>query len=371
MFIENKTLDLPKSLSYMDIIENKLICKNKIAEKIKTKKKNINNDSIVMPNYDNIEKLFDYNYNIQQLKIFSKHYKLKTSGTKKQLLIRIYNFIYLSKYIVKIQKKYRTFLHKKYNILKGPALFNRNICNNNNDFLTFEEIKDINDDQFFSYCDNDNFIYGFDILSIYNLIFTEKTKNYVLNDKIKNPYNRNDIPLKVIADIKTILRIGKIIKKNVNVKIKDINDDISYQKSLELKALELFQCINSLGNYSDVNWFLNLNKNKLIRLIRELYDIWNFRSQIYPNVKRAICPPDGNPFRNVNILHLNNINNIFELKKIILNVLENFVYSGSDRENKNLGSLYVLSALTLVSENAANTIPWLFESVSNDWNSLI
>jgi hypothetical protein len=337
--------------------------KNNFQQKIKT---TIQNDLLIIPNYKNIEILFKYNYNVSQLKYFIKHYKLKTSGTKKQLLNRIFYFIYYSHFITKIQKIVRGFFQRSLNKLRGPGLWNRLLCNNKNDFLTFENINDIEIQQFFSYKDIDNFIYGFDILSIYNLIYTKKNYSYIMNNEIKNPYNRNIISLTIISNIDKLIKLGKIMKISINVKIKDMNDDISFQKSLEFKALDIFQYINSLGNYSDVSWFLNLNRNKLITFIRELEDIWNFRAQIPNNIKLLICPPNGNPFGN-SILQLSNITNninIFELQKIVLNIIEKLVYSGIDRENKKIGILYVLSALTLVSSSAASALPWLYESAS-------
>ena len=51
------------------------------------------------------------------------------------------------------------------------------------------------------------------------------------------------------------------------------------------------------------------------------------------------------------------------LKKSVLSIMENLVRAGIDRDSKVLGSYYVLSALTLVSQPAAEALPWLFESV--------
>jgi hypothetical protein len=55
---------------------------------------------------------------------------------------------------------------------------------------------------------------------------------------------------------------------------------------------------------------------------------------------------------------------VTHLEILILHVLEKFVNSGADTDNKSLGAYYVLGALTLVNENAATSLPWLFQSVS-------
>ena len=44
--------------------------------------------------------------------------------------------------------------------------------------------------------------------------------------------------------------------------------------------------------------------------------------------------------------------------------MEKFVNSGTDNDSKSLGAYYILGALTLVNTDAANALPWLFQSVS-------
>ena len=88
---------------------------------------------------------------------------------------------------------------------------------------------------------------------------------------------------------------------------------MSNEKVIELRALSLFQNINALGNYSDSQWFLSLTKLQLIKFIKELADIWNYRAQIDEQTKNKICPLHGNPFRYLNM---------------------NFVYTESDMSNE-------------------------------------
>src|SRR6056300_871723 len=150
---------------------------------IKNKKK----DSI--PNfelrYDNFVK---DNLTLKKLKLpvlkhACKHYKLKVTGTKPVLIERLTVLFLQIKSAIKIQKTIRmnqikTYLHKR-----GPAVNNRNICNNQNDFVTMEPIEEIPFEHFFSYEDDKGFTYGFDIVSLINLIKSSR--------KVENPYNRN------------------------------------------------------------------------------------------------------------------------------------------------------------------------------------
>jgi hypothetical protein len=339
--------------NYMSVITNKY--NNNIwINKNKTK---INDDDIIIPNIKNYNEILKHNYNINQLKSFAKHYKLKTSGNKSEVLSRIYSFLLLSSHIIKIQKKFRGLLVKKYKKLHGPAVINRKLCTNNSDFITMEPIEEINFHQFISYEDKDNFIYGFDIISLHNLYFK-------CGKEIKNPYNRTMIPNSVFNNIKSILRLSRILKIHINLHYEDDSTNISNEKAIELRCLSLFQNIDALGNYSNPQWFLSLNRNQTIKFIRELNDIWNYRAQLSNEIKKDICHPSGDPFRHLSIPYIHTEENMYNVKKVVLEVLEKFVNSGVDKDSKSLGAYYVLSALTLVNEDAASALPWLFNSVN-------
>ena len=77
--------------------------------------------------------------------------------------------MYLMYSCIYIQKSYRNLLCSRLNELHGPAKIQRNLCVNDTDFYTLDEIKNIHYDEFYSFKDESNFIYGFNIKSIYNL----------------------------------------------------------------------------------------------------------------------------------------------------------------------------------------------------------
>ena len=77
--------------------------------------------------------------------------------------------------------------------------------------------------------------------------------------------------------------------------------------------------------------------------------------------KRKVEPIRGNPFYNFNIpLILTKEKE--QIQKKILKIIEIFITRGETREDRSLGVYYVLGALTMVSLNAANSLPWLYES---------
>lgn len=330
-------------------------CEDKMP--VVKKPQKVTDEKINIPTITTYNQLIYNNYNVSQLKNFAKYYKLKICGNKPQLLSRIYSFLYFSSFIIKIQKIFRRYLVSKYKMLHGPASMDRKMCTNSNDFITMEPLDEIIFHQFISYKDVDGFIYGFDITSLHNLFLKS-------DDEIKNPYNRNLIPDSIFKNIRGIIRIGKILNIEINLKFEDDTKKVSNEKAIELKALSLFQQIDALGNYSNVNWFLSLNRFQLVKFIRELMDIWNYRAQLSVQTKRNICPVIGDPFRSLSIQYVITEQNLWNVKKVLLDIINIFINSGIDKDSKALGAYYVLGALTLVNSEAATSLPWLFQSVN-------
>jgi hypothetical protein len=60
--------------------------------------------------------------------------------------------------------------------------------------------------------------------------------------------------------------------------------------------------------------------------------------------------------------HLNIDSPIDEVLRKVVRMTEVLVYSGIDDEHKNLGVMYFLSGLTIVSLDARAQLPWLYEN---------
>ena len=323
---------------------------DKYLKKSKKKLKQSDFEILDFSEYDN---LFKNNYTVSQLKSISRFFKQKVSGNKKELTFNVYNYLKYSFFSIKIQRIFRGFFFRNFLKMRGPAIKNRNICVNNKDFLTFTELKEIPYYQFYSFKDKDNFVYGFDLCSIYNMI---KNGEYV-----KNPYNRNDLPKDILQSIKKVIKTAKKMRLPLNIKLKDDIDSLSYKKKTELRALNVFQKFDTMGFITDSNWLMNLSRNRCIRYIRELDDVWNYRAQITNETKNNILPPNGRLF---NI----NLNNIFStktelfIKNFILDTIEKLISRGVNESSRSLGCFYALGTLTIVSVNASNSLPWLYES---------
>lgn len=340
----------------MDIIEKMESNKKKVTTPVEK----IKDDAIIVPDITNYELLFSYNYNLNQLKLFAKYYKLKITGTKPKLISRIFTHLYLSRVVIVLQKYVRGKLQRKYNMLHGVGFIKRTLCVNAEDFVTLQCIKSIDFHQFISFTDNDGFVYGCDIASLYTLITNAGNKPFI------NPYNRSIIPKIVYTHLIQIIRLSKIFKRTIELACEDdfVEVSLSIKKQLDLRCLSLFQSIDSLGNYSNHNWFMSLSKIQLFKFMRELIDLWNYRAELSVEVKRQICPPHGDPFVNLNIPFIYSLNDLDKIKLQLLIPLEKMVCSGINEGSSSLGAIYILSALTLVNKDAAEALPWLYQSVN-------
>ena len=135
------------------------------------------------------------------------------------------------------------------------------------------------------------------------------------------------------------------------------------ERQSELRAVSLSIMSECTQYIVDHTWLWTLGRMSLIRFIREVYDIWAYRAQLSDEVKRQICPPYGNPFRTVS-LHSLQVRSLDELKNTALEIISRMVTSTHDEGSRGLGANYVLCALTLVNETAANQFPWLYQSVA-------
>lgn len=319
----------------------------------KKKGKKVKDKDFVIPKMKDYNKLIENNYNVKQLKLMCKHYKLKVSGNKEEKIHRVYNYLKYSFYAIKVQRIFRGYLIKKLNKLKGIRFLKKSV--NDVDFLTFQKINEIPFDQVFSFKDEDGFIYTFDIYSIFNLIMKEK------KEIAKNPYTRQKLNTRVIYKLNKIIWISqKILKRDIKYKFEKDTNILTPAQKIEMRAIETFQKIDQLSFITDTKWLLNLSKIRLIRFLRELFDVWNYRAQITNEIKVKIYPPNGKPFSRIpldTLMHKSSITLLGYSLEIMNNLL-----SSEDKDYKTLGANYILGALTIVSPSAANSLPWLYSS---------
>lgn len=299
--------------------------------------------------------LYQHNFTIPQIKSILKEHKIPCRNYKKksELLYYCINALFICCKTKKIQKCWRNYFIRQFNKTLGPSFKNRKLSNNIDDFYTAEDLDEINYYYYFSFQDNDGFVYTFNIISIFSLLEKRQTEN---------PYNRKRFSNEIINMIKKRMNYNKILGET------SVFDEYKpAELTFENKVANVFIQIDELGNYSNPSWFMNLNLIQTKRFLYELFEIWTFRAQLSQQRKAEICPPNGNPFQGIPTtayMTTNQFHSLESLRNMCLTIMEKMVYRAHNDSDKNIGALYILSSLTLVSLNARNSLPWLYASVN-------
>jgi hypothetical protein len=299
---------------------------------------------------------------LPQLKAVAKYNTLRVSGTKPELLNRIIDHFNKIKSAIRIQTILRRNIVIRSIKSRGIGLTDRKKCVNDIDFYTLEPLSEICYADFFSYTDTAGFTYGFDLNSL----------NMMLNKqgKLINPYNREelDVPTRNIITKLIKMSESKTMPISDNEKMRNLITE-ARTKSDDVRIQELFYYIDHLGNYTQSSWFSELSIGRYRRLIVYLYELWRFKANMSNDVKSKICPY-FNPFRDglgetitPNGVQYAVLQDIDELRRTCLTVMENMIYTGVNDDFKRIGAMHVLTVLTHVSTEARTAIPWLYESV--------
>lgn len=330
----------------------------------KRKKVKVSIDEFSIPELNEYNLFLKFNYSCFQLTQICKYYKQKVSGNKNEKIYRLYNYLKYSNYATNIQKVIRGFLARR--LFQIKSLGHLCKCVNDTDFLTLEEIKNIELKQLIviKQDDGDNrvFYYAFNILSLWNLIENARLEKKKI---IENPFTREQMNYRILEKKgRLIFRLTKAVYgEKINIEFKDDEEEIiSLEKKYKKEVVDLFQKIDTIGNFiTDTKWLLNLSKYNQICFLKELRDCWEYRLQLTNEIKRNVCPPNGRPFEAINMTDLAHRPSLYVLRRV-LRIMTKFVDTGVDNKSKNLGIFYVLGALTMLSQEAANALPWMYES---------
>jgi hypothetical protein len=307
--------------------------------------------------YREISKIDLSKVKLPELKKYARDLNIKVSGNKAEVKTRIETQIRLTISAIKIQKTFRGHMVLEWMKLKGT----RENCVNDTDFYTLEPLNEIPYLYFIKYVDaSHNVNYGFDIKSLCTLA----TKN----KKFENPYNRENLKTtfgaKMVKVVKLtnilfpandlMMDIANVYEASIPVETFSTFFQNLDQLTLDQRITNLFIHIDSLGNYTNKEWLTQLSEDRRYYLVVKINQLWNKISSV---VRQKICPhisPFSTGFFGISPAHIS--------IEMVVKMAEVFVYSGIDNEHKQLGAMYFLSGLTLVSMNARNQMPWLYEN---------
>jgi len=248
----------------------------------------------------------------------------ETEETSRQLILKACTCI---------QRRWLRFLAKRC----GPLLKLRDKSMNSVDFYTEDAIHEIPLQFFVSFVDASRG-YSMDIRSAMSLItYAERVKEPALN-----PFTRAPLTPVFLRRITLVKKVPKFI---------------TAPTSFSVKITDVFCAISDLGYYTNPAWFSDLNANSLKRLYAALVEIWVHRARLSQRDRARIC--SANPFK-YNFRAIDAMN-MHDLQRVVLDVCELFVTSAVERSDRQLGAIYVLGCLAMVSRGAALANPGLLD----------
>ena len=172
----------------------------------------------------------------------------------------------------------------------------------------------------------------------------------------------SDIAKKKSRYVINLLKITSLIPE-----IEDYNEEliITDQQKIKQQVVKIFQIIDSLDQYTDPRWFLELSLKKMQQFYKELEDIWNYRLNLSKEMKSKIYPPNGHVFK-LTPHYVASLKSHRAVSEICLQTIEKLVTSAEKKEDRVNGSIYVLFALTIVSHSAAQSMPIYYSMVGNN-----
>lgn len=251
---------------------------------------------------------------------------------------------------IKIQSLFKAWLLRRYNKMRGLALFNRRLCVNDTDVYLLDDITTIYPTDFFSMLDADGFVYGFHIETIYKHIDMNKDKPI-----INNPYNQNPLTTLIVHNVRTLH--SYCLKRGFINKIEnDIPNEELY--AVRNKTVSIFQKMDQLNNYTNIDWFMELSHHNLFRLLYNVKDLYEYRMNL-DSIRKMELMPEGRIFNKPRFIYKQM--SFERLQHEILDEFNILVSFSENRDDRYLGCLIILTGLVDISPNCALEYPWIVQ----------
>jgi hypothetical protein len=229
----------------------------------------------------------------------------------------------------------------------GPLRSHPELSNNPYDFFSSDPVTEIPLRDFVSFVDAGKG-YVMDAKSAISLLDHAKKAG----ETPMNPFNRAPLPPLFL----------RRLTRHTSVKSWTTLQPVTEEQAVSLTATDVFSCMEMLGYYTDPSWFMNLSRVQLQQLYLELLDIWHHRAMLTPTDRQRIVPGVARPFPVAATTAL--VMQQKALRPLLLGSCKLLVSAAAARSDKQLGIMYVLGALCLVSATAGAAYPWLVEIFS-------
>jgi hypothetical protein len=304
----------------------------------------------VSPNPDGLSP--NINYTLLQLKSLASDNGLKRSGTKAVVRQRLHAALVHTWHAIRVQAVYRGHLVRRYLAAKGldgpkrpanPA--------NDAELETFDPIDTVPVDQLFSIPGTNDRPMLYSIDALQRTIRTQMERDMVPSD----PYTNLPFDAGVLARMQEEAGLARLLGRRVDVVHRAMGAMTRHLHMFRTSVVDVCTHLDTLGHTTNPEWFLDLSSSQWRRLCAELADIWSYRAGLDNGTRQRIGGVWPIAIPSSAWSHS-------EIRIRAIEQLGRLVYRGIDRDAQALGAYYVLIALTLVSMEAAEGMPWLYEA---------
>lgn len=303
-----------------------------------------------------------------------------TTEHKRKLLIRLLSLLAridqldpTHKQIIRLQRAIRKYKYRirQWNRGKG-SIYPLIQCTNKDDFCSLDPLDTIPQRLLFTYRDTNGFTYGFNLMSLLDLIS--------VSEQPLNPYTRKPIDRDVINRANKYYRIldnwSKVDDTDILAQQQehDSNKNIftgviiqssarlSFKDRIKQRLQIVFQKINYLGYQTNIDWLLDKPVPILVSFIKTLARNWSYQLGFSEATKQALLSPAemqvfenlvNDAYRNPQLGHASTLH----IMNRILGVLEPLINNPADPNSAALLVLYSLYYIDPRRVSLAN--PWM------------
>ncbi len=240
----------------------------------------------------------------------------------------------------------------------GPAFHRRADSTNDTELYSLDPVEKIPDLYFFSMAGQKGSIWSFDIRSLGQLM-----SQGVLRE---NPYTREPLTDRLQAKIHK--RLTWLRRRRYNI-LYPQGADLTADQLWRQRILDVFMRIESFGFHVSCDWFHDLTVQEHEQFYKTLFSIWYARAGLTSAQREAIVPHSESAAHKLFRFmpeHIRGRNRYSQQwwERCNLAIIEAFVSRSPDKDQQRLGAMYALMGLVDVCDAAAESFPWLAETLN-------
>ncbi len=255
----------------------------------------------------------------------------------------------------RIQKAWKRILPFLRLFQQGPGFACREKSCNDTELYSLDPVLSIPPLYYISLVGPTGTLWSFDVRSLGQLLMRGELK--------ENPYTREALTPTQLT--KATRRIGWLRSRKYSV-LHPQGADLTTEQVWRQKVLDAFLRIEGYGFHVSCDWFHQMTLEDHEEFYATLYSLWYRRLGLTHAQREAIVPSYETPVRRLFRFtpeQGKGRHSIAWWERYNLAMIEAFLTRSPEKEQRRLGAIYVLMGLVAVCDGAAESFPWLTETL--------